>query len=149
MRYMIIVKGSYEDELNQGSGADFDRLLVEMGRFNEEMIKAGVMLAGEGLVPSKFGARVKFEKGKPPTVKDGPFTEAKELVGGFWILQVKDMDEALSWAKRIPFETGEVEVRRVSEMEDFSTSDPAAADTLRREQEFRDTGKWPEAKPGN
>lgn len=138
MRYMIIVKGSYEDELNQGSGADFDRLLVEMGRFNEEMIKAGVMLAGEGLVPSKFGARVKFEKGKPPTVKDGPFTEAKELIAGFWIIQVKSLEEAVEWTKRIPgFADGElVEVRRVGEISDYV--DVMSAEARATEEAMRD-----------
>jgi hypothetical protein len=141
MRYMIIVKGSYADE-QQYPGGPTDEMLVEMGKFNEEMIAAGVMLAGEGLQPSKTGAIVRFAKGKPPTVKDGPFTEAKELVGGFWIIKVDSLDEALSWAKRIPFDSGEVEVRRVAETEDFAASGEAG-EFLRREQEFRESGKWP------
>jgi hypothetical protein len=144
-RYMIIVKGSYEDEQNSASGPT-DEMLVEMGKFNEELIAAGVMLAGEGLQPSKTGAKVAFAKGKPPTVKDGPFTEAKELVGGFWIIKADSLEEALGWAKKIPFDSGEVEVRRVSEIDDFETEGDEAADTLRREQAFRETGKWPEKK---
>ncbi len=143
MRYMIIVKGSYEDEISPP--ANFDDMLVEMGRFNEELIKAGVMLAGEGLQPSKNGAKVAFSKGKPPTAKDGPFTEAKELVGGFWIIKADSLEEAVGWAKKIPFDSGEVEVRQVSETEDFEVNE-VTAETLRAEQEYRDTGKWPEAK---
>jgi hypothetical protein len=145
MRYMIIVKGSYDDEINYASGPS-DDMLVEMGKFNEELMKAGVMLAGEGLQPSKTGAIVRFAKGKPPTVKDGPFTEAKELIGGFWIITAENLEEALGWAKKIPFDSGEVEVRRVSETEDFEAVGDEAAETLRREQAFRDTGKWPEKK---
>ena len=105
MRYMIIVKGSYEDEINYASGPT-DDMLVEMGKFNKELMDAGVMLAGEGLQPSKTGANVRFAKGKPPTVKDGPFTEAKELVGGFWIIKADSLEEALGWAKKIPFDCG-------------------------------------------
>ena len=144
MRYMIIVKGSYQDEINFSSGPSNDEL-VEMGKFNEELIAAGVMLAGEGLQPSKNGAKVQFSKGKPPAVKDGPFTEAKELVGGFWIIEAKDLEEAVGWAKKIPFDSGEVEVRRVSEISDFESNE-ATADTLRKEQEFRDSGQWSGAK---
>jgi hypothetical protein len=139
---MIIVKGSYEDETSYASGPT-DEQLVEMGKFNEELMKAGVMLAGEGLQPSKTGAIVRFAKGKPPTVKDGPFTEAKELIGGFWIIKADNLDEALGWAKKIPFDSGEVEVRRVSETEDFEAAGDEAAEMLRREQEHRDTGRWP------
>ena len=141
MRYMIIVSGSYEDEVNYASGPTDDQL-VEMGKFNEELMKAGVMLAGEGLQPSKTGAKVQFAKGKPPTVKDGPFTEAKELIGGFWIIKADSLEEAVGWAKKIPFEGGEVEVRRVSETEDFAATGEAA-ETLRREDEYRKTGRWP------
>ena len=89
-----------------------------MGKFNEELVKAGVMLAGEGLQPSSKGVRVNFD-GAKPTVIDGPFAETKELVAGFWLWQVRSMDEAVEWLKRAPFEEGEVEIRRVFEAEDF------------------------------
>jgi hypothetical protein len=98
-----------------------ERLLTEMMKYNEELVKAGVMLAGEGLHPSSKGARVKSSKGKL-TVTDGPFIETKELIAGFWIWQVKSMEEAIEWAKRIPNpdnEDGEVEIRPVFEAEDF------------------------------
>ena len=143
MRYMIIVKGSYEDEISPP--ANFNEMIVEMGRYNQELIDSGVMLAGEGLMPSSTGAKVQFAKGKPPTVKDGPFTEAKELVGGFWIIEAKDLDEAIGWAKKIPFDSGEVEVRLVSETSDFEAN-KVTGETLRREQENRDAGTWPRPK---
>jgi hypothetical protein len=143
-RYMIIVKSSYEEEVNPPA-FDFDQMLVDMGKYNKMLMDAGVMLAGEGLTQSKDGAKVAFAKGKPPTVKDGPFTEAKELVGGFWIIKAKDLDEALGWARQIPFDSGEVEVRRVSETEDFEVND-VTRETLDAEQIARDTGKWPEMK---
>jgi hypothetical protein len=98
-----------------------EQLLTEMGQYNEELVNAGVMLAGEGLHPSSKGARVKSSKGKI-TVTDGPFTETKELIAGFWIWQVKSIDEAIEWAKRIPNpdnQDGEVEIRQVFEAEDF------------------------------
>jgi hypothetical protein len=107
----------------------------EMGRFNTAMVDAGVLLAGEGLTPSAQGAVVAFD-GEEPTVSDGPFTEAKELVGGFWILQVDSLDEALSWARRAPFRNGErLEVRRVSEAEDFEGIAPP--EVLEQEAELR------------
>ena len=115
MRFMIIVKADQDSE----AGVLPDRkLLTEMGKFNEELVKAGVLLAGEGLQPSSKGARVKFS-GKKRTVTDGPFTETKELVAGFWLIQVKSKAEAIEWVKRVPFERGEVEIRQVSEAEDF------------------------------
>ncbi len=116
MRYMMIVKASPESEAGQ---LPTEAELAEMGRYNEELVKAGVMLAGEGLHDSSAGARVAFSKDKSPTVTDGPFTETKELVAGFWIIQVKSREEAIEWARRIPFVDGEVEVRRVFEAEDF------------------------------
>jgi hypothetical protein len=140
-RYMIIVKGSYDDEVNPPSGPEFDQMLVDMGKYNQMLLEAGVMLAGEGLTQSKDGAKVQFGKGKPPTVKDGPFTEAKELVGGFWIIKAENLDEALGWAKQIPFDSGEVEVRRVSETEDFEFND-TTRETLEREQAQRASGVW-------
>lgn len=139
-RYMIIVKSSYEEEINPPA-FDFDQMIVEMGKYNELLIEKGVMLAGEGLTQSKDGARVRFSKDKPPTVKDGPFTEAKELVGGFWIIKAENLEEAVGWAKLIPFQSGEVEVRRVSETEDFEFNDTTRT-TLERELELREKGTW-------
>ena len=115
MRVMVIVKADKDSE----SGVLPDiKLLEDMGKFNEELTKAGVMLAGEGLQASSKGARVRFSGGKK-TVIDGPFTETKELVAGFWLWQVKSMDEAIEWLKRAPFEGTEVEIRQVFELEDF------------------------------
>lgn len=132
MRFMIIVKGTPEEEGQPPSS----ELIAEMGKFNEEMIAAGVLLAGKGLQPSKHGAVVKFD-GKKQTVVDGPFSEAKELIGGFWIISVQDLEEAVGWAKRIPFESGEVEVRRVSEVTDFEMND-VTREALEAEMAFRD-----------
>jgi len=115
MRFMVLVKGDKDSE--EGVLPD-KKILTEMGKFNEELVKAGVMLAGEGLHPSSKGARVKFSGGKR-TVIDGPFTEAKELIAGFWLWQVKSMDEAIEWLKRAPFDETEVEIRQVFEAEDF------------------------------
>src|SRR5919108_5152475 len=120
MRFMIIVKASKNSEAGVLPSKE---LLTEMGKFNEELTKAGVMLAGEGLQPSSKGARVKYS-GSKRTVVDGPFAETKELVAGFWLIQVKSKDEAVEWAKRIPFQEGEVEIRQVFETEDFAPSDP-------------------------
>ncbi|MGB3028269.1 YciI family protein [Paradevosia shaoguanensis] len=139
MRFMVIVKSTPESE----TGAmPTPEQLAEMGRFNEELIKAGILLAAEGLTASKEGARVCFEGSGKTTIKDGPFTESKELVAGFWIIQVKDRDEALAWARRIPFEEGEVEVRRVSEVSDF-VSDEVSDPYLEREQAWRDANQKP------
>lgn len=120
MRVMVIVKASNESE----TGAiPNEALLRDMGNYNEELVKAGVMLAGEGLLESKKGKRV-FFSGKKRTVVDGPFTEAKELVAGFWIWKVKDLDEAVEWVKKMP-NTGyehiesHIEIRQIAEMEDF------------------------------
>jgi hypothetical protein len=115
---MAIVKST--PEIEAGAEAD-ERMLTEMGKYNEELAKAGVMLAGEGLHPSSKGARVEW-KGGEITVVDGPFTEAKELVAGYWLWQVKSMDEAIEWARRCPNPTGEnsvIELRQVFEAEDF------------------------------
>ena len=114
MRYMIIVKSDPATEQTAPSAADFEA----MGRYNQSLVDAGILLAAEGLTESRDGAIVSFHKGKQ-TVKDGPFTEAKELVAGFWIVQVKSLDEAIAWAKRIPFTEGAVEIRRVAEASDF------------------------------
>ena len=118
MRFMVIVKATKESEQGVMPG---NELLDAMTKYNEELVKAGVMLAGEGLQPSSKGARVRFS-GKNRTVIDGPFAETKELVAGFWIWQVKSMDEAIEWVKRCPNPmTGpsEIEIRRVFEAEDF------------------------------
>jgi hypothetical protein len=114
-RFMMLVKATEESEA--GVLPD-EKILAEMGEYNEELVKAGVMLAGEGLQPSSKGARVTFSGGEP-TVTDGPFTEAKELIAGFWLIQAKSKDEAIEWAKRVPFEEGEIEIRQVFELEDF------------------------------
>jgi len=116
MRFMVIVKA----DKNSESGALPDKkILTEMGKFNEELVKAGVMLAGEGLHPSSKGARVRFS-GDKRTVIDGPFAETKELVAGFWLWRVKSKEEAIEWLKRAPFGGGtEVEIRQVFETDDF------------------------------
>jgi hypothetical protein len=115
VRFMVIVKASKESEA--GILPD-EQQLAAMGKFNEEMVKAGVMLAGEGLQASSKGARIRFS-GNKRTVIDGPFSETKELVAGFWLIQVKSKEEAIEWIKRVPFEDGEVEIRQVFELEDF------------------------------
>jgi len=115
MRFMVLVKADKDSE----AGALPDqKILAAMGKFNEELVKAGVMLAGEGLQPSAKGVRIRFSGGKR-TVIDGPFTETKELVAGFWLWQVKSKEEAIEWLKRAPFENTEVEIRQVFEAEDF------------------------------
>ncbi|HXS43688.1 MAG TPA: YciI family protein [Solirubrobacteraceae bacterium] len=115
MRFMIMVKATEQSEAGAMPSEDE---LAAMGRYNEELAKAGALLAAEGLHPSSKGARVRFS-GRERTVIDGPFTETKELTAGFWLIQAKDLDEALEWIKRVPFEDGEIEVRRVFEAEDF------------------------------
>ena len=115
MRFMVIVKANPESE----AGVLPDKeILTEMTKFNEELSKAGVMLAGEGLHPSSKGVRIRFD-GKKKTVIDGPFAETKELIAGFWLWQVRSKDEAIEWLKRAPFQEGEVEIRQVFENEDF------------------------------
>lgn len=116
MRVMVLVKATNESEAGVMPN---QKLLTDMGKYNEELVKAGVMLAGEGLRPSSKGARVRFSEGKR-TVIDGPFTETKELVAGYWLWQVRSMEEAVEWLKRAPFDGGaEVEIRQVFEAEDF------------------------------
>jgi len=119
MRFMVIVKANKDSEA--GVLPD-QKILAQMGKFNEELVKAGVMLAGEGLQASSKGARVRFEGPTKRTVIDGPFTETKELIAGFWLWQVKSKEEALEWLKRAPFQEGEVELRQVFETEDFGDS---------------------------
>ena len=116
MRFMVIVKASKESEAGQMPSTE---LLTAMGKYNEELVKAGVMLAGEGLAPSVKGARVRFE-GSKRTVIDGPFAETKELLAGYWVWKVASKQEAIDWLKRAPFNGGEeVELRQIFEMEDF------------------------------
>jgi hypothetical protein len=116
MRFMMIVKASKESEA--GTMPE-EKVLAEMAKYNEELVKAGVMLDGSGLKPSSKGARVRYS-GSKRTVVDGPFAETKELVAGFWVIQVKSKEEAVEWAKRVPFEDGEVELRPFFELEDFA-----------------------------
>jgi hypothetical protein len=116
MRFMVIVKASKDSEAGVLPGKE---ILNAMGKFNEELVKAGVMLAGEGLHPSSKGKRVRFS-GSNPTVIDGPFAETKELIAGFWLWKAKSMEEAIEWLKRSPFGGGaEIEIRQVYEVEDF------------------------------
>jgi len=116
MRVMVIVPAGKDSEAGILPNT---KILTEMGKFNEELVKAGVLLAAEGLQATSKGKRVKFAGGTP-TVIDGPFTESKELIAGFWLWQVKSMDEAIAWIKRAPFGGGvEIEIRRVFETEDF------------------------------
>jgi len=116
MRFLMIVKASKESEAGVMPS---ETLLAEMAKYNEALVKAGVMLDGTGLKPSSQGARIKYA-GSKRTVVDGPFAETKELVAGFWIIQVKSKEEAIEWAKRVPFEDGEVELRPFFELEDFA-----------------------------
>jgi len=118
MRFMVLVKANADSEAGQ---LPDEKLLTAMGKYNEELVKAGVMLAGEGLHPSSKGARVRFS-GNQRTVIDGPFAETKELIAGYWLFQVKSKEEAIEWVKRCPNPTGaesEIEIRQVFEAEDF------------------------------
>ena len=136
MRFMVMVKAN--DDTEAGVMPSHD-LLAAMGRYNEELVKAGVMLAGEGLQPSSKGARVLFE-GAARRVVDGPFAETKELVAGFWMIQCKSLDEAIEWVKRCPNPTGDlaqIEIRRVFEAEDFGAE--FTPDLREQEARLRDT----------
>lgn len=120
MRVMMIVKASPESE---SSVMPTTNELREMGEYNAELVKAGILLGCEGLHPSAKGKSVRFD-GAQRTVVDGPFAESKELVAGFWLLEVRSMDEAVAWARHIPFREGEVELRQVFDMEEFAPADP-------------------------
>ena len=135
MRFMIIVKSTEQAEAGiPPDSAD----IAAMGRFNQKMIDAGIMLAGDGLTASKKGARIKFEPDGKQTIVDGPFAEAKELVAGFWIIRVDTFEDAMKWARMAPMNVGDVlEVRQVFEPEDFEV-DEITEQTLRREREFID-----------
>lgn len=132
MKVIVFVKATQESEAGVMPSTE---MLTEMGKYNEELVKAGIMLAGEGLKPTSEGARVHFS-GTKRTVIDGPFTETKELVAGFWIWQVKSMDEAIEWVKRCPnpmIAESEIEIRPVFEPDDFAASDPTGE--LRAQEE--------------
>jgi hypothetical protein len=146
MKFMMLLKADQYSEAGQMPG---EEVLIAMGKYNEELIKAGVLLAGEGLQPSSKGARVRFAGGKT-TVIDGPFTESKELIAGFWMIQVKSKEEAIEWAKRVPFDphgasamtggVGEIEIRQLFEDADFSPDlypSEEARQVMRAEGEFR------------
>ena len=136
MRFMVLVKANKDTEAGVMPSKE---LLTAMGEFNEEMVKAGVMLAGEGLQPSSKGARVRFS-GSKTTVIDGPFTEAKELIAGFWMIEVKSKEEAIEWIRRCPNPTGEeseIEIRQVFEASDFS-AEIFPPEEAAREQALRD-----------
>jgi hypothetical protein len=131
MKVMVIVKANKDSEAGMLPGAE---LLNEMTKFNEQLVKAGVMLAGEGLQPSSKGVRVKFS-GKQRTVIDGPFAETKELVAGFWLWNVKSIQEAIEWIKKAPDGTGEVEIRPLHGIEDFGQA--ATPEIREREERLR------------
>ena len=138
MKFMVMVKATKESEA--GVMPD-EKLLAAMGKYNEELVKAGIMLAGEGLHPSSKGARVRFD-GPKRTVIDGPFAETKELVAGFWIWQCKSKEEAIEWLKRAPFDGGtEVEIRQIFEAEDFGAEyTPAQRERAERQTEQIERG---------
>ena len=119
MRFMMIVKA---DERSEAGILPTEQELADMAKYNEELVKAGVLLAGEGLQASSKGARVRYS-GSKRTVIDGPFAEAKELIAGFWLIQAKSKTEVIEWAKRVPFTEGEVEIRQVFELDDFGQSE--------------------------
>ena len=131
MRFIVMVKATKDSEAGV---MPTEKMFAEMGKFNEELVKAGVMLADEGLTPSSKGARVQFAGGKTSVI-DGPFAETKELVSGFWVWQVRSMDEAIAWVKRAPFEDTVVELRKVAEPEDFG--DQLTPELLANEQRLR------------
>ena len=132
MRFMILAKATEESE---AGAMPSQEILAEMGKYNEELANAGVMLAGEGLHLTAKGARVRFS-GSSKTVIDGPFTETKELLAGFWLFQVKSKEEAIEWVKRAPFQDTEIEIRQVVEAEDFG--DEVTPALRKQEQRIRD-----------
>lgn len=137
MRFMMIVKASKESEAGV---LPTEEQLAEMAKYNEQLATSGALLAGEGLQASSKGARIRYS-GSKRTVIDGPFTETKELIAGFWLIQAKSKDEVIEWAKRVPFEDGEVEVRQVFELEDFG-----AGEAVQRHAQLRDQITKPPAK---
>jgi hypothetical protein len=134
MRFMVIVKA---DKDSEAGVLPSEKILTDMGKFNEDLVKAGVMLAGEGLQPSSKGVRVRFS-GDKRTVTNGPFPYTKDLVAGFWLWQVKSKEEAIEWLKRAPFDQTEVEIRQLFETEDFAPNDPTG-EIRNKEEELRKT----------
>ena len=118
MRFLMIVKASKESEAGV---MPTEQELADMAKYNEQLVKAGAMLDGAGLHPSREGVRVNFDSGKPRVI-DGPFAESKELIAGYWLVQFKTKEECIEWAKRVPFKQGEVEIRQLFELEDFGDS---------------------------
>ena len=132
MRFIVIVKANKDSEAGVMPPPE---LFEKMGKYNEELVKAGIMQAGEGLLPSSKGLRMKFE-GADRTITDGPFTETKELIAGFWIWKTNTRQEAIDWLKRAPFDGGaEIEMRQIAEMEDFGDAVPE--EVKKREQQMR------------
>ena len=142
MRFMVIIKADKNSEAGMLPTKENKEMFAAMGKFNEELAKAGVMLAGEGLQPSSKGKRVRFS-GKQRTVIDGPFAETKELIGGFWLWQVKSIEEAVEWIRRSPFQKGneEIEIRRVFEAEDFGANLTPELRAQEAQQRERAAGK--------
>lgn len=139
MRFMVIVKANADTEAGVMPPAE---AIAAMGKYNEELIGAGILLGAEGLQPSSKGAKIKYAGGKT-TVVDGPFAEAKEMIAGFWLLQVKSREEAIAWARRAPMQDGEeLEVRQVFDAADFP-ADSVSEEHLRKEQEWRDANQRP------
>ena len=137
MKYMLMLKADPQNQLDR---MPTDEELNAMGRFNEEVIAAGAMLAGEGLHPAQTGSWVAFD-GEDRTVTDGPFAEAKELIAGFWIIQTQSKEEALEWARRIPLTKGSVEVRQVFEVEDFNQDNEYVQQEVRWREEHEGSGR--------
>ena len=141
MRFMVIVKA---DKDSEAGVMPTEELIVAMGKYNEELEKAGVLLAGEGLLPSSKGARVRFS-GQSRSVIDGPFAETKELVAGFWLIQVKSLAEAIEWVKRapnpMPGKESEIEIRQVAESEDFGDMVNKVPEVFAAEERFREKAK--------
>jgi hypothetical protein len=139
MKVMVLVKATADSEANTMPTAEMTEMFEKMGKYNDELIKAGIMVSGEGLLPSSTGKRVHIS-GSKRTVIDGPFAETKELVAGFWIWQVKSMEEAVEWARRcpetMPNEESDLEIRVIAEMEDFGAA--ATPDVIEREQRQRE-----------
>ncbi len=134
MRFMVVVKA---DITSEAGVLPSEKMLADMGQFNEQLVKVGVMLAAEGLQPSSKGVRIRFD-GDKRIVTDGPFTETKELIAGFWLWQAKSKEEAIEWLKRAPFNQTEVEIRQVFEAADFTASDPTG-ELRKKEDELRKT----------
>ncbi|GAA3045813.1 hypothetical protein FHS39_000385 [Streptomyces olivoverticillatus] len=132
-RFLMFVKATEESEAGV---LPTKEMIAEMGKYNDRLVKAGALLAADGLQPSSKGARVAFSGGKP-VVTDGPFAETKELIAGYWMIQVKDLDEALEWARRVPFGEGEIEVRQIFEPCDFP-ADVLSPEDAAREEALRD-----------